>query len=306
LASGSGRRILIGDEVTADDIMRETGSVYCYHYAELPRQTNQAMIARYCAITRRHFAPIAKTFDVEANSRWVLRHYLAIKFATAANLLAGSASYAFEQNLLLGVPYFNYYAALNACRTYLLTSPLVVWDGSKTIKMTHQNILNRTADYMRALDPKRRAEWRQQLETLRNRRELFSYHFPLSGPDLAGAEALDPDKGVPLTRMIAELASLNSECLDASLRKHASMDIDVKILPDHEWASIYDRVGVSTQDPNDRYRFGQLVQGWKTVAPLEIMCSDGLMDDVYGAWSHVDGRVGAFDPDTCSGVILSL
>ena len=145
----------VDDEAVHEDIRRATGSDYCYHYVELQRQANSAQIRQYCANRRALFAPIAKAFNVEANSKWILRHYLAIKFATAANMLAGSAAYARSHNLMLGVPYFNYYAVLNACRAFLLTSPQLIWEGGKTVEMTHQNILNRTADYMRALDPKK-------------------------------------------------------------------------------------------------------------------------------------------------------
>ena len=67
--------------------------------------------------------------------------------------------------------------------------------------MTHQNILNRTADYMRSLDPERMPEWRTQLEELREHRELFSYRFPLSGPELAGNRALDVEAATSLGRL---------------------------------------------------------------------------------------------------------
>jgi hypothetical protein len=95
--------------MTRDEILQATGSAYCYAYRELPRQATQAQVTNYCAATRRLFAPIAKAFTAEDNSRWMLRHYLAIKFVTAASLLAGSADYAFDRNLLMGVPYFNYW-----------------------------------------------------------------------------------------------------------------------------------------------------------------------------------------------------
>nr|WP_166179443.1 hypothetical protein [Altererythrobacter segetis] len=295
-----------GPAITYEDIRCATGSDYCYDYEELPRQAVLTQIQTYCTDRRRQFAPIAKAFDVEANSQWVLRHYLAIKFATAANMLAGSAAYAREHNLMLGVPYFNYYAVLNACRAFLLTSPQVIWEGEKTVEMTHQNILNRTADYMRTLDPNRMTTWRSKLEELRERRELFSYRFPLSGTELAGERSMDVEEPVLLGRLIAELACLNSECLDAALRKHSSMELAVRSIGDHELATAYELAGVSTPDPSDRYRLGKFVDGWKTVAPLEVMTSDGLMDDVYGTWCDPEDRPGMFDPDETNGLILAL
>lgn len=305
-SSRPARRVIAGEEPTCDDIASATGSAYCYAYAELRRQATVSQIQGYCSTTRRLFAPIAKAFDEDANSRWVLRHYLAIKFATAANLLAGSAAYAYDHNLMLGVPYFNYYAVLNACRAYLMTSPHVIWDGAKTVEMTHQTILNRTADYLRALDPKRAPDWGRDLELLRDRRELFSYRFPLSGAGLVGEHAFEPESATALARLIAELASLNSECLDASLSKHSSGDIPVRNMSDHEWASAYELAGAQARDRDDDYRFLKLVRGWKTVSPLQVMCSDGLMDDVYAAWTDSHERPGAFNPDEYSRLVLAL
>jgi hypothetical protein len=264
------------------------------------------MIQAYCSVQRSKFAPLAKAFDAEGNSRWVLRHYLAIKFATAANMLAGSAAYAHDHNLMLAVPYFNYYAVLNACRAYLMTSPDVVWDGSKTVEMTHKNIINRTADYMRVLDPTRRQTWRLQLETLREHRELFSYRFPLSGPGLTENSALDHKAAAAFARLIAELASLNSECFEAALRKHARLDLPVLEIADHEWASAYELAGASMPDFDDLYRFDKYVRGWKTVSTLEVMTSDGLVDDIYGNWTDPDDKLGSFDPDRTHSIILAL
>ena len=287
-------------------IRKATGSAYCYDYRELPVQADIAAVSRYCEDRRKRFAPIAKAFDDRANSYWVLRHYLAIKFATAANMLAGSAAYAQAHNLMLAVPYFNYYAALNACRAFLLTSPQVDWDGKNTVEMTHQNIINRTADYMRELDPARRVGWQEQLKALRDHRELFSYRFPLSGPGVIGNAALDVDAAIALARLIAELASLNSECLDGALRKHASMELRVTPLAEHKWAMAYEIAGISTPDPDDRHRFDKFVCGCNTVAPLEVMTSDGLVDDIYGNWTDADDRPGMFDPDDTHSIILAL
>ncbi len=238
----------------------------------------------------------------------LMRHYLAIKFSTAAALFAGSAAFAYERNLLMGVPYFNYYALLSACRAYLLTSPHVTWGGAKTIEMNHENILNRTADYLRDLDPSRRVEWRSQMARLREHRELFSYRFPMSGPRFVGYSALDPAASTNLARLIAELAALNSECFEAVLSKHVGKDMPVIDLPGHDWATAYELAGAPAVDPADRERFGKLRSGWCTVSPLHVMTSDGMMDDLYGSWTDTSSEddFNGFDPDNYSSLILPL
>lgn len=294
--------------MTDEDILRASCSRYCIGYHELLREADVSQVTRYCDATRYSFSPIAKAFTSEDNSRWLLRHYLAIKFAAAAALLAGSAAFAYERNLLMGVPYFSYYALLSACRAYLLTSPQVVWDGGKTVEMTHQNILNRTADYMRALDPSRRADWRSQMAALQDRRELFSYRFPLSGPQFVGRSALDPTPSTNLSRLIAELAALNTECFDAVLSKHVGERMPVVDLPDHDWANAYQIAGSDEVDPLDKERFGKLRRGWGTVSPLHVMTSDGMMDDLYGSWADPERNdaFDGFDPDDCDRLILWL
>lgn len=77
-------------------------------------------------------------------------------------------------------------------------------------------------------------------------------------------------------------------------------------MSDHEWASAYELAGAQARDRDDDYRFSKLVRGWKTVSPLQVMCSDGLMDDVYATWSDSQERSGTFNPDDYSRLILAL
>jgi hypothetical protein len=219
---------------------------------------------------------------------------------------ARSFIYAYDHNLMMAVPYFNYYTVLNACRAYLMTAPQLVWDGQKTVEMTHEKILNCAADYMRNLDPERRLSWRAQMGEYRDQRTLFSYRFPLSGPDFIGREALDPKDAIALAQMVAELGALNSECFDAVLKKHVDENIAVTDLDDHDWARLYKLAGEDEIDHADRYRFGKLRQRWRRVSPLHVLVSDGMMDDLFGSWTNPDreDNDGGFDPDECSNLIL--
>jgi hypothetical protein len=161
---------------------------------------------------------------------------------------------------------------------------------------------------MRALDPSRREVWRAEMAQLRDRRELFSYRFPLSGPNFIGLDEFDPSKATHLTRLIAELAALNTECFEAVLKKYIGGDMPVVALQDHDWAMAYDIAGETEIDRDDQYRFSKLRRGWGTVSPLEIMISDGLMDVVYGSWCNPyrEDESEGFDPDSCSDLILRL
>lgn len=292
--------------VTDDDIYTATGSDYCIGYRALPSEATLEQVQSYCKRTRDLFVPIAKAFTPEDNSRWLLRHYLAVKFASASALMAGSAIYAYEHNLMMAVPYFNYYTVLNACRAYLMTAPQLAWDGKNTVEMTHEKILNCAADFMRNLDPNRRQSWRVQMGEYRDQRTLFSYRFPLSGPEFIGREALDPTAAIALAQLVAELGALNSECFDGVLKKHVDENMPVAELEDHDWAGVYQLAGEDEADYADLYRFGKLRRSWKRVSPLHILVSDGMMDDLFGSWTNPDQEEddGGFNPDECSNLIL--
>lgn len=296
----------IGRMICDDDIYAATGSDYCIGYRALRSEATLEQMQAYCTRAKALFVPIAKAFTPDDNSRWLLRHYLAVKFASASALMAGSAQYAYDHNLMMAVPYFNYYTVLNACRAYLMTAPQLSWEGQKTVEMTHEKILNCAADYMRNLDPGRRLSWRVQMAAYRDQRTLFSYRFPLSGPDFIGRDALDPTAAIALAQLVAELGALNSECFDGVLKKHVDENIAVTELSDHHWARLYALAGEEEIDHADRHRFGKLRQQWRRVSPLHVLVSDGMMDDLFGSWTNpdrVDGD-GGFDPDECSSLIL--
>lgn len=140
---------------------------------------------------------------------------------------------------------------------------------------------------------------------LREQRELFSYRFPLSGPNFVGREAMHLDQVIGLCRLVAELASMNTECFQAALDKHFTDDLPIPAISDHTWSSAYQLAGQSVNDPDDRHRFNKFVRDWQTVSTLEVMATDGLMDDLYGAWI-ADDKSGLFDPDSCSRLLLAI
>src|ERR1700733_5088029 len=173
------------------DVRSLTGSDFCYDYHELFYAADEKEVRQYCKVVKGHFAPHAKSLDKKTNAIWVLRHFLAIKFLSAAAVLSGSAEYAFQKNLLLAVPYFNYYTMLNCCRGFLLTCPDVAWTGADTVEMTHSKIINLTCDLVRRVGNDTARQIKEELETARDHRELYSYRFPGSGPAVAGNAAFN-------------------------------------------------------------------------------------------------------------------
>lgn len=206
----------------------------------------------------------------------------------------------------MGVPYFNYYAILNCCRAFLMTSPDVFLDGNVTTKMTHSKIINLTGDLMKRLDRTPERQWTERLRLAREHRELYSYRFPASGSAFVDDVAFDAEGAARFARLIAELAMLNSECFDACLEKHAPVIMKTLPLQDHDWAVSYEILGVKKKDPYDRERFNKIVYGLGRVSTLELMKSDGMIEDFYGAWCCENPEGTFFDPDDFMGHILNL
>lgn len=272
-----------------------TGSAYAYDYVQLPLAVTEEQVAAYCADVRKRFAAIAKGFTDIDNSRWVLRHYLALKYVINASIMVGAAEYSAERNLGMSVPYLNYYTLLNVCRSFLWTAAdgLPVGDEADTLK--HDRILNTTANLMRRLDPKAEQRWGEPLRRAREHRNLFSYRFPSSGLGFLGAAAQTPQEVGDLARLIAELSMLHSECLDGALDRHAAASFIPLHLKAYDWASIFAIGEAATKDHVDREWMFKTTGGRATT--LQAIAADGLIEDLYGAWTPEDDTRGDYNPD---------
>jgi hypothetical protein len=132
---------------------------------------------------------------------------------------------------------------------------------------------------------------------MRTERELFSYRFPANGP----LHFRGP--GFPLLawlKVMAELAQLNSECLHAVLRTkgYPTVGFDAAILA---LGFLHDLDREVILDDEDHLRVTQMARrSGGHPANLQSMCSEGFVDDFFGAWEPeaeddigVDGK---FDP----------
>lgn len=274
---------------------RHTGSRYAYDYVQLPREAPEKQVAVYCADARQRFAAAAKSFNDTENSHWMLRHYLALKYVINASVMIGASIYSAEKNVGMSVPYLNYYSLLNVCRAFLWTAADGLPTGAENQTLSHDRILNTTANLMRRLDTKAEARWGNQLRRAHHHRNLFSYRFPSSGLGFLGAAAQTPQEIGNLARLIAELAMLNTECLDSALERHSKAEFIPVNLPAQDWASIYDLDDKNTKDHLDREWLNKTFS--RRVSTLSAIAADGLIEDLYGAWAPEDDTRGDYNPD---------
>ncbi|MDR7114458.1 hypothetical protein [Caulobacter sp. BE254] len=143
-----------------------TGSGFAYDYVQLPLVVTDEQVAAYCADSRKRFATIAKCFTDADNSRWMLRHYLALKYVINASIMVGASEYSAKHNLGMSVPYLNYYTLLNVCRAFLWTAADGLPVGNEAETLKHDRILNTTANLMRRLDVAAEARWGGVADTM--------------------------------------------------------------------------------------------------------------------------------------------
>lgn len=281
-----------------------TGSEFTYDYRTVPELCEESAIRGYCAATRSCFAPIAKAFNNEAHTEWLVRSYLALKYVLGATVLASSAEYAEDHNLCVALPYLNYYSVFNCARAFVLTLPDYVWKGELSIELTHQNAINRAANALRRLDSNAEKRWGDVLRAARDQRELFSYRFPALGPSLLEGKLLSVREAQTLARFLTEMAQLNTECLEASVRKHAPGPWAL-LETDDTWLTMtYEASEESFIDHDDWSRLGWYFAKWKRPLPLSILATEGLVEDFFGAWAAE--REDVYDPDENWALLLDV
>lgn len=197
---------------------------------------------------------------------------------------------------MVTLPYLNYYSMLNACRAFLFTLPDAEWKGLTSVTMTHQNIVNTTANALRRIDPQAESRWGDRLRQARSQRTLFSYRFPGRGPKLVGEDLVSVDDAIELARFLSELAQFNTECLEASFRKHGKSKHRLLENADFRLTMVYEVDGVQLFDNDDRYRMSRFMGRLTQPCPLSLLATDGLLDDFFGGW-YAEDEDAKFSPD---------
>jgi hypothetical protein len=287
------------------DITTLTGSQFHYTYHQIPLNCGPDQIGAYCKTTRQMFASVAKTFDDAANTEWLVRSYLALKFILGATVMASSAEYAEGHNLQIALPYLNYYTVLNCCRAFLLSAPGRPWKGDKSIHLTHSNIIASSGDTLKRLDASLAAQIQPRLYLAQRQRELFSYRFPASGLTAIDRNLLSVGEAISLARLFTELAQVNLACLESAVQKHRPGHYQILETADTWRLLEYDLGSEILIDDSDWHRVGYFLRKHAAPVALVAMATHGLLEDVFGAWTSPDDNEG-YDPDKNWGLLLNV
>lgn len=247
-------------------------------------------IEKYCNWVRNQYASIVKDWNVEINTYWTAKYYLATKFLFITNLLLSSYEYARDKNLKIVLPYLIYYSLLTASRSLILTSPL----DKREIDFirTHDKIINETTDIIARINKQKSEKYKETINIAKDNRELFSYKFPASGLRLINDNSEDVSKQVNLIR---ELSVLNSQILDVMLDKlqdKTVFEIDGEC--DSVMYNLFDYKGKIDND--DYYNAGYIGRKRKRPHPLNLMISEGMEEDFYLSWAPEEEDSDLFIP----------
>ena len=260
-------------------ILEITKCEYGFPYSHLVKWFTKDEISRYCNSFRQQCSKITKLWNNETNAEWSTRYYFAIKMILSASVMISSAAYSKKKNIRITEPYLYYYSILSCCRSLLFTLPRLPWDGGKILEMTHQKIINISADAIGVLSKKRGEEIKTLFDYAKSMRELFSYKFPALGLGvLKKSEKYEIDYIINVCSLICEIAQFNSELMQASITKYADGDIELKE-SDLKCCFEYDIDGFRDIDQDDWYRINYMTRKMKKPLNLHWMMTEGLVED---------------------------
>lgn len=265
-------------------------------------------IQKFQDATYREFVKLCKNEDgiIEMNSllnsEWMLRTYCASKMIMAATLLLNSAEYSIEKNLLITVPYLQYYAMFCAARAFLYVCPYRNTSDIPNLMVTsHEKVLNTTYNEIKNhLNKKLAEKIEKMLFTLKGQRELFSYKFPATGLQ----ELVDYEDVVTYCAILAELTELESEQIEKVYKKKILsnsngdwmiLDEDIMKYTFTYFINSEKNKVLEVVDWDDFYR---VARHCKYPQAIISTITEGMAEDFFGAWAkNEDDTEDIFNPD---------
>ena len=236
------------------------------------------------------------------NSEWMLRTYCASKMIMAATLLLNSAEYSIEKNLLITVPYLQYYAMFCAARAFLYVCPYRNTSDIPNLMVTsHEKVLNTTYNEIKNhLNKKLAEKIEKMLFTLKGQRELFSYKFPATGIQ----ELVDYEDVVTYCAILAELTELESEQIEKVYKKKILsnsngdwmiLDEDIMKYTFTYFTNSEKNKVLEVFDWDDYYR---VARHCKYPQAIISTITEGMAEDFFGDWAkNEDDTEDIFNPD---------
>jgi len=226
------------------------------------------------------YANLTKNWDTTTNSEWTCRTYLATKMILNATVLTNALDYTNDVGLRIANPYFEYYATLSLLRALVYTIPTESWSGGELMAITHSKSINVAFDWIAKFDKETAQRLKRVTQQLKAQREVISYRAPASGDSI-----LNNDYDLyELLIIVAEVAQLNSELLEASVSKNASPNTFAVDFEHITQIAQFEIDGFAFTDPEDGYRLDYIRRKQPHPCNLALTMTEGQTEDFIGAW----------------------
>jgi len=248
-----------------------------YSYRQLFDTCSEKKLSKVVGGVLTQYSALTKEWDVEANSAWVCRTYLATKMILNATILTNALEHSRETGLRIANPY---YAALALLRAVVYTLPTAKWADGKLISVSHSRAINLAFDWLGKLDQDTAKRLKALTQQLKAQREVISYRAPASGDSI-----LDVKYDLyELLILLSELAQFNSELLEQSISKNADPSAFVVKAEYIAQLSVFKIKGFAFHDSEDAYRLGYLKRKMPRPVNLASTMTEGQTEDFIGAW----------------------
>lgn len=274
-----------------------------YEFSSMPAVFDDDAMAKVGASLSQRYARLARQWNADLNSEWLVRHYFAAKLIMASCLAVNALEYAEDCNLRLVVPYLRYYAVLSVLRSAVLTIPEAPWQDGGLLEMSHAKAINLAMAHLGALDKSVAATVADDVRRLKAERELISYRAPSGGDWVTAGESARVHE---ICRLMAEVAQFNSELLELSIERYGDPTTFVVTSDAFDLVASVTLEGLNFEDRDDEYRFGYLARKHPLPANLQHTMTEGHVDDFFGAWAADGDTSGLFDPDVNARSIFSM
>lgn len=278
------------------------GRSWFYEFREIPGRLNEESWASYANALVSRYSKLSKSWNIDKNSEWIARIYLSGRMILAATVQLSSYEFAARKNLKSVLPYLAYYSILSLLRAVVFTLPEREWDEGNIIKLPHGKLASLVQDCIRAVDLELSKELRNRVDKARAARELISYWHPTSeGGLLEQFPYL-----IETCTFLAEVAQFNSEILEASVQKNASLDhfkLDDRYIHQLSQVELHGEIFV---DFDDIRRLDYIGRKYPMPANIRHTLTEGHVDDFFISWCADSGEDQLYDPDEDHDIIFDF
>jgi len=230
----------------------------------------------YIQNTHLKYTNEAKEWNIEKNNFWILRLYASLKMLLSSTLFYSNYEFSKEKKIYIALPYFEYYGLVSSCRALLLLSSDK--DVFSTIfSATHRDIIKSTTQLLTSIDTKLSEEFNQHINSLKDRRERFSYHIPTK-KIITDDVDITYESSLNYSRLLAEMAQLNSEVL----QKTVTTDKNREHFIFGNVQEIDDEIFKYFDSDEDYYRLGYIARKVKKPISIHQLATEGLTEDFLG------------------------